>query len=56
MLIYPIEKADSVFSSLPEDIVPIGIGLVFPPSHESTPVSYMATMFFRALEEEDALE
>lgn len=56
MLIYPIEKADSVFSSLPEDIVPIGIGLVFPPSHESTPVSYMGNNVFRALEEEDALE
>ncbi|TWH58389.1 Z1 domain-containing protein [Desulfitobacterium sp. LBE] len=56
ILIYPIEKEGSVFSNLAEDIVPIGIGLVFPPSHESTPVSYMANNVFRTMEEEDALE
>ena len=53
ILLYPIEKLDSAFSNLSEDIVPIGIGLVFPPSHESTPVAYMANNVFRALEEED---
>ena len=42
LLIYPIEKTDSAFSDLSDEIVPIGIGLVFPPSHESTPVTYMA--------------
>jgi hypothetical protein len=56
MLLYPIEKAGSAFSHLPDDIVPIGIGLVFPPSHESTPVTYMANNVFRALEEEDEQE
>jgi hypothetical protein len=56
MLIYPIEKSNSAFSYLPDDIVPIGIGLVFPPSHEATPVTYMANNVFRALEEEDEQE
>ncbi|SHH56727.1 Z1 domain-containing protein [Sporobacter termitidis DSM 10068] len=57
LLLYPIEKSDdSAFSDLADDIVPIGIGLVFPPSHESTPVAYMANNVFRALEEEDEQE
>lgn len=56
MLIYPIEKSNSVFSHLPDDIIPIGIGLVFPPSHEATPVTYMANNVFRTLEEEEEQE
>lgn len=56
LLIYPIEKENSAFQDLKEDVIPIGIGLVFPPSHESTPVKYMANNVFRTLEEEDELE
>ncbi|MBE6061897.1 MAG: endonuclease [Clostridium sulfidigenes] len=56
LLIYPIEKGDSAFLHLAEDIVPIGIGLVFPQSHEATPVSYMANNVFHAMEEEDEQE
>jgi hypothetical protein len=52
-LLYPIEKTDNVFSSLPVEIIPIGIGLVFPPSHESTPITYMANNVFHTLEQED---
>jgi hypothetical protein len=56
LLIYPIEKSDSAFSDLPDDIIPIGIGLVFPPSHEATPISYMGNNVYRMLEEEDEHE
>jgi hypothetical protein len=57
ILIYPIEKSDdSAFSNLSDDIIPIGIGLIFPPSHYSTPVKYMVNNVFRVLEEEDEQE
>jgi hypothetical protein len=56
LLIYPIEKSNSAFSNLSDGIIPIGIGLIFPPSHDSTPVIYMANNVYRALEEEDEQE
>ena len=57
MLIYPIEKSDdSAFSNLSNDIIPIGIGMVFPPSRVSTSVKYMVNNVFLTIEEEDEQE
>lgn len=57
LLIYPIENSDnSAFANLSDDIIPIGIGLVFPPSRHSTPVNYKVNNVFRMLEEEDEQE